>query len=149
MLLATEALDLFGDGAGGVFLTASDADDVPGARPRHAHDGATPSGAGLLAEVFARLWHLTADARWRAAAEALIRAFSGAPEGIGGSPLLLLAADLLERGGCIVVDGPLDDSAAAALAAAALRALRSGADRPAPRPAPVARAVRRVTICRG
>ena len=40
--LATEALDLFGDGEGGVYLTASDAADVPGARPRHAHDGATP-----------------------------------------------------------------------------------------------------------
>ena len=51
--LAAEALDLFGDGEGGVYLTASDAADVPGARPRHAHDGATPSGAGLLVEVFA------------------------------------------------------------------------------------------------
>ena len=48
MLLATQALDLFGDGAGGVFLTASDADDVPGARPRHAHDGATPPGRASL-----------------------------------------------------------------------------------------------------
>ena len=43
-LMASEALDLFGDGAGGVYLTASDAEDVPGARPRHAHDGATPVG---------------------------------------------------------------------------------------------------------
>ena len=48
--LASEAIDLFGDGAGGFFLTASDAADVPGARPRQAHDGATPSGIGLLAE---------------------------------------------------------------------------------------------------
>ena len=118
--LATEALRLFGDDGGGVYLTASDAGDIPGARPRHAHDGATPSGVGLLAEVLARLWHLTANSRWRAAAEGLIRAFSGAREGLAGSPLLLLAADLLERGGCIVVDGPLDDPAAKALAAAAL-----------------------------
>ncbi len=50
--LAAEALDLFGDGAGGIYLTARDAADVPGARPRQAHDGATPSGVGLLAEVF-------------------------------------------------------------------------------------------------
>jgi hypothetical protein len=119
--LATEALGLFGDDVGGVYLTASDAGDIPGARPRHAHDGATPSGVGLLAEVLARLWHLTADPRWRAAADGLIRAFSGAPEGIAGSPLLLLAADVLERGGCIVVDGPLDDPSARLLAAAALR----------------------------
>jgi uncharacterized protein YyaL (SSP411 family) len=120
--LATEALDLFGDGEGGVYLTASDATDVPGARPRHAHDGATPSGAGLMAEVLARLWHLTSESRWRDAADALIRAFSGGPEGIGGSPLLLLATDTLERGGCVVIEGALDDPAASALAVAALRA---------------------------
>ena len=119
-LLATEALDLFGDAKGGVYLTAGDAADVPGARPRHAHDGATPSGAGLLAEVLARLWHLTAEPQWREDADALIRAFAGAAEGLGASPLLLLAADMLERGGCIVIEGPLGDSDAAALAAAAL-----------------------------
>jgi uncharacterized protein YyaL (SSP411 family) len=121
-LLADEALNLFGDGEGGVYLTAADAADVPGARPRHAHDGPTPSGVGLLVEVFGRLWHLTDEARWRNAAEGLIRAFSGAAEGIGASPLLLLGADLLERGGCIVVDGPRDHPAAEALAAVALRA---------------------------
>ncbi len=120
--LAAEALDLFGDGAGGVYLTARDAADVPGARPRQAHDGATPSGVGLLAEVFVGLWRLTDEARWREAAEALIRAVSGAPEGLGGSPLALMSADMLERGGAIVIDGPLDDPRAEALAAVALRA---------------------------
>jgi uncharacterized protein YyaL (SSP411 family) len=120
--LADEALDLFGDGEGGVYLTASDAVDVPAARPRHAHDGATPSGAGLLAEIFARLWHLTDETRWREATENLIRAFSGAPEGIAGCPLLLLAADMLERGGSIVIDGPLEDARSQALAAVALSA---------------------------
>ena len=120
--LASEAADLFGDGAGGVYLTTKDAADVPGARPRHAHDGATPSGVGLLAEVFVRLWHLTDETRWREAAEGLIRAFSGAPEGLGSSPLLLMSADMLERGGSVVVDGPLDDPDAQALAAVALRA---------------------------
>jgi uncharacterized protein YyaL (SSP411 family) len=120
--LASEALDLFGDGAGGVYLTAKDAVDVPGARPRHAHDGATPSGVGLLAEVFVRLWRLTDEARWREAAEGLSHAFSGAPEGLGASPLLLMSADMLERGGSLVVDGPLDDPRAEALAAVALRA---------------------------
>ncbi len=136
--LATEALGLFGDDAGGVYLTASDAGDVPGARPRHAHDGATPSGVGLLAEVLARLWHLTAEPRWRAAADGLIRAFSGAPEGVGGSPLLLLAADLLERGGCIVVDGPLDDPSRPSARRRRSPRVRSCADRPASRSAPVA-----------
>ncbi len=120
--LAVEALERFGDGEGGVYLTAADAADVPGARPRHAHDGATPSGVGLLLEVFAKLWHLTGEDRWRAAADGLIGAFAGAPEGIGGSPLLLMGADMLERGGAIVIDGPHDHPQAEALAAAALRA---------------------------
>src|SRR6185437_13605583 len=86
--LAGEALDLFGDGAGGVYLTARDAADVPGARPRQTQDGATPSGAGLLAETFVRLWHLTDEARWREAAEGLIGAVSGGAEGLGASPLI-------------------------------------------------------------
>ncbi|HKN31439.1 MAG TPA: thioredoxin domain-containing protein [Roseiarcus sp.] len=120
--LAGDALDLFGDGEGGVYLTAADAADVPSARPRHAHDGATPSGVGLLLEVFARLWHLTNEPRWRGAADGLIRAFSGAPEGIGGSPLLLMGADMLERGGCVVIDGPLEDPLAQELARVARRA---------------------------
>jgi hypothetical protein len=120
--LASEAIDLFGDGAGGFYLTAKDAADMPGARPRQTHDGATPSGVGLLAETFVHLWHLTDEARWGEAAEALIRAVSGAPEGLGGSPLTLMSADMLERGGSVVVDGPLDDPAAQTLAFAALRA---------------------------
>ena len=120
--LATEAIDLFGDGAGGFYLTAKDAADVPGARPRQTHDGATPSGVGLLAETFVRLWHLTDENRWREAADDLIRAVSGAPEGLGASPLTLMSADMLERGGSVVIDGPLDDPAAQALAAPALRA---------------------------
>jgi uncharacterized protein len=120
--LASEAIDLFGDGAGGFYLTASDAADVPGARPRQAHDGATPSGVGLLAETFVRLWHLSDEARWGEAAEGLIRAVSGAPGGLGGSPLTLMSADMLARGGSVVIDGPLDDPAAQALAFAALRA---------------------------
>jgi uncharacterized protein len=119
--LTTQAMDLFGDGAGGFYLTARDAADVPGARPRQTHDGATPSGVGLLAEVFVRLWHQTDEARWREAADGLIRAVSGAPEGLGGSPLTLMSADMLKRGGSVVIDGPLDDPAAQALAAVALR----------------------------
>ncbi|MBV9288639.1 MAG: thioredoxin domain-containing protein [Hyphomicrobiales bacterium] len=120
--LAAETLALFGDGQGGVYLTAADAADVPGARPRHAHDGATPSGVGLLVEVFVRLWHLTDEARWREATDGLIRAFSGGREGMGGSPLLLMGADMLERGGSIMVDGPHDHPLAQSLAAVALKA---------------------------
>ncbi|HSU05977.1 MAG TPA: thioredoxin domain-containing protein, partial [Acetobacteraceae bacterium] len=57
--LAEAALTHFSDGVGGFFTTADDASDVPLARPRTAADNATPAGNGLLAEVFARLWHLT------------------------------------------------------------------------------------------
>jgi len=120
--LAAEALDLFGDGSGGVYLTARDAADVPGARPRQTHDGASPSGVGMLAEALVRLWHLTDELRWREAAEGLIRAVSGSPEGLGGVPLTLMSADALERGGSVVIDGALSDPRAQALAQVALNA---------------------------
>ena len=108
---------------GALFLTASDSPDAPSVRARIAHDGATPSGVGLMAEVYARLHHLTDAAEWREAAERLIRAFTGvAPVALAQSPLLLAAADMRERGGCVVVEGPLDDPRAMALAAAALAA---------------------------
>jgi uncharacterized protein YyaL (SSP411 family) len=41
---------------------------------------------------------------------------------LGGSPLTLMSADMLERGGSVVVDGLLDDLTGQALALAALRA---------------------------
>ena len=59
--LARAAETAFADGQGGYYTTAADASDVPLARPRTAADNATPAGNGLLAEVFARLWHLTGD----------------------------------------------------------------------------------------
>ena len=108
---------------GALYLTAEDASDAPAIRPRIAHDGATPSGVGLIAEVFARLYHLTDEAAWRESAERLIRAFAGAgPQELAQSPLLLAAADMLERGGCVAVEGPLEDPLARALAQAALAA---------------------------
>src|SRR4029077_3462586 len=63
----------FPDGHGGYCTTAADATDVPLVRLRTAVDTATPSGNGMLAEVFARLWHLTGDRAWRLRAEALLR----------------------------------------------------------------------------
>jgi hypothetical protein len=120
--LAHEAQDLFGDADGSFFLTARDAADVPGGRPRHPHDGATPSGVGLMAEALVRLAQLTGAEQWRYAAERLIRAFTGAPNLLPQSPLLLAAADFLERGTVVVIAGPLDDAAAEALAGVALAA---------------------------
>ncbi len=119
---AQAAQNLFGAEDGGFYLTARDASDGLIVRPRPPHDGVTPSGASLMAEVFAKLAHLTDEPRWREAAERLIRAASGALEGLAQNPLLLAAADLLERGGCVVIEGKLDDPLAQALAQAALAA---------------------------
>jgi len=118
--LAEAALARFADGAGGFFTTADDATDVPLARPRTAADNATPSGNGMLAEVFARLHDLTGAPVWRSRAEALLRAFSGNPDQFATMPTLLAAADLLEEGATVVIVGPLDHPATEALAAAAL-----------------------------
>src|SRR5271154_6711556 len=116
------ALDLFGAPDGGLYLTTREAAASLIVRPRPAHDGAVPSGASLMAEVLARLWHLTGAPHWREAAERLIRAASGAREALAQNPLLLAAADLLERGAVVVVEGPRDDFEAAALGKIALAA---------------------------
>ena len=120
--LAEAAVAHFADGAGGYCTTAEDAADVPLARPRSAADDATPAGAGLLAEVFARLWLLTGAPVWRARAEALLRAFAGAGTQFASMPTLLAAADLLEEAATVVIAGPAGDARAEALARAALAA---------------------------
>ena len=100
---------------------ARDVADVPGVRPRHPHDGFdAPSGIGLMAEVLVRLFHLTGDAQWRERGQGLMRAFTGAPELLVQSPLLLFAADFMERGIVAVVAGAAEDPSVSALAHAAL-----------------------------
>ena len=141
--LARKARELFGDSDGSLFQTAADAADVPGPRPRHARDNATPSGVGMMAEAFARLHHLTGETYWRDACEKLIGAFSGAGAALAMSPTLLCAADLLERGKVVVVAGAREQGADALVRAAltapdpvvcVLRA-RDGVDWPASSPA--------------
>ena len=116
---ATEAK--FADGHGGFYTTADDATDVPLARPRTAADNATPAGAGIIAEVFARLFHLTGDDAWRARTEATLRAFTDV-ERISGMPGILSAADLLEEAATVVIAGDPADPRVEQLAAPALRA---------------------------
>jgi uncharacterized protein YyaL (SSP411 family) len=110
---ARAALARFGASDGGLYLTAEDADDAPAVRARIAHDGATPSGVGLMAEVFVRLHHLTDAPEWREAAERLFSAFSGVdPRALTQSPLLLSAWDFFTRGGVVKVSpGALHDVA--------------------------------------
>ncbi len=95
---------------------------MPLTRPRTAADNATPSGNGIMAEVLARLYHLTGDTTWRTRAEAVLRAFSGQPDQMSGMPTLLAAADLLEAGGTVVVAGDLAGPSGRALLRAALSA---------------------------
>jgi uncharacterized protein YyaL (SSP411 family) len=118
--LARAAEAAFADGDGGYYTTAADATDVPLARPRTAADNATPAANGLLAEVFARLAHITGDAQWQRKCEALLRAFSGNPEQLSAMPTLLTAADLLEEGTAVVVAGDPTLPQARGLATAAL-----------------------------
>ena len=118
IIAATQAH--FSDDHGGFYTTADDAADVPLARPRTAADNATPAGVGLLAEVLARLFHLTGDTAWGARTEALLRAFSD-PERITGMPGVLAAADLLEEAATVVIAGDPADPQAQALTMAALR----------------------------
>jgi uncharacterized protein YyaL (SSP411 family) len=117
---AAEAL--FADGAGGFYTTASDAADVPLTRPRTAADDATPAGNGMMAEVYARLFHLTGDAAWRSKAEGVLRAFASDAERLAIMPGLLAAADFLEEAATVVVTGEARDEAPRTLLNAALTA---------------------------
>ena len=107
---------------GGFYQSASDAKDVPAPRPRSASDGAAPSGQGLMAELLARLFLLTGEARWQSAAEAVITANAGASDGLASATGLLLAARLLHESATVVVTGA--PAAASRLAVVAL----AGAD---------------------
>ncbi|MBE9604462.1 thioredoxin domain-containing protein [Acetobacteraceae bacterium H6797] len=105
---------------GGYFTSADDATDVLH-RGRQPGDNAVPSGNGVLAEVQARLYHLTGDDRWRVLAESTIGAFTGLTQALTAMPGLLAAADLLESGAVVVVAGDPAEEGAQALAQAALR----------------------------
>jgi hypothetical protein len=117
---ANEAERRFGDGEGGVFMTARESADELIVRVRPPHDGASPSGASLLAEVFAKLHHVTGEARWAEAAMSLARVHAEEGAALAQAPLLLAAIDLLHRGGAVFIEGRLDDAAASALADVAL-----------------------------
>jgi len=118
--LANAAETAFADGHGGFFTTAADATDVPLTRPRGAADNVTPSGNGMMAEVFARLYHLTGNPDWRTRSESVLTAFSGQPDQLAHMPTLLAAADLLESAATVVIAG--DPAGAAPLLHAALSA---------------------------
>ncbi|MBV9755866.1 MAG: thioredoxin domain-containing protein [Alphaproteobacteria bacterium] len=123
--IAEAAYTWFADPHGSYYMTAADAADVPlgaAGRQRTALDNATPSGNGVMAEVLARLFHLSGDQIWRERAEAVVAAFGGKPETLAGSPTLLGAADLLEAGISVVIAGAPALPGTIALRRVALRA---------------------------
>jgi uncharacterized protein YyaL (SSP411 family) len=123
--LAAVAERWFGAPGAAYYSTAADAADLPlgaEARPRTASDNATPAGNGIMAEVLARLYHLTGDPAWRERALAVLRAFGGLGDRLASSPTLLAAADLLEEGAAVVIAGSPEAAATLALLQVALAA---------------------------
>jgi hypothetical protein len=109
----------YGDAEGGYFLSADDVVDLI-QRAKPLFDNATPSGNGAMAEVLARLHHLTGEDAYRTRAEALFRALAPARvEMLINAPGLACAFEYLERPTMIVVAGEgkgADDLLAAAFA---------------------------------
>jgi uncharacterized protein YyaL (SSP411 family) len=111
----------YADPRGGFFFTADDAESLI-ARSKNALDQPNPSGNGTLAAVLARLYYLTGDADYRAAAQATLDAFAGAArQNLFGHATLLNAAELLANGLQIVIVGERASADAQALIAAAYR----------------------------
>ncbi len=69
--LLDRALRVFGDGSGGCYDTASDADELV-VRPRDLTDNVTPSGTSALAEALLTYASVTGSGRHRDAAEAAV-----------------------------------------------------------------------------
>ncbi len=89
--LAEELLLHFADPAGGFFLTADDAEKLI-VRPKELIDGALPSGNSAAAALLQRLWRLTAEERWREAAQRQLAFLSGVFDRCpAGAPFALCA----------------------------------------------------------
>ncbi len=116
--LIQEVEERFMDPDGSFYTNASDADDVI-VRLRNAADESVLSGNGLMAENYARLFHITGYAEWAERAQRIVSAYSGAGDALGAMPTLMGAASLLRNGISIVVHGAEDDPAYQALLKAA------------------------------
>jgi hypothetical protein len=97
---------------GGYFLSADDTHDVI-TRTKSIFDHATPSGNGVMAEVLARLFHLTGDLRFRQRCHDLLTLFSGDnPNYLVSVPGLLAGYQWLEASRQVVIIGDGDQAAA-------------------------------------
>ena len=102
------------DAAKGYFLGADDTEDVI-ARTKAVHDNAVPSGNGVMAEVLARLFHITGEAEHQQRAEQLFKAIAGKEaENISHQPALMIAFELLQTGVQVVIAGTESGTAAGA-----------------------------------
>jgi uncharacterized protein YyaL (SSP411 family) len=98
------------ESAGGYYFTAADADDVI-TRTKNSLDNATPAGNAVMAEVLARLYHLTGDDDYRSRCESLIAAFSGeAAKNPYHYVTLINAAQFLAEATQMIFIGDLEDS---------------------------------------
>ena len=96
---------------GGYFFTASDASTLI-TRTKTAHDAATPSGNGVMAETLARLYALTGKSAYRDRAEAVVGAFSGElAQNFFPLATLLNAADFMAKPLQIAVVGRAGEAA--------------------------------------
>jgi uncharacterized protein YyaL (SSP411 family) len=110
------------DAGGGYFLAADETDDVI-TRPKTIADNATPSGNGTMAEVLARLFHLTGNETYRHRADHLFRLFSGDnPQYLFSIPGLLSSFELLAGSTQIAIIGEPNDTETLKLRHAVFRA---------------------------
>ncbi len=99
----------------GYFLSADDTADVI-QRSKTVHDNAVPAGNGVMAEVLARLYHLTGDAAYRDRCDVLLNAVAAKEtRQLIHQPTLLGAFEHLETGQQVVVAGDDADPATRAL----------------------------------
>jgi hypothetical protein len=117
--------DYWDDVAGGLFDTARGRGGEQGllpARVKPVQDTPTPSPNGVAGVTLVRLHELTADARWRERAGALVSAFAGGALELGlhGAAFLLALDWYLSPGTHLVVIGEAGDEAAAEMHRAAL-----------------------------
>jgi uncharacterized protein YyaL (SSP411 family) len=119
-LVATANAWYWDKSGGGYFFTAEDARDLI-TRTKHAHDNATPSGNGVMAQVLTRLYHHTGKTEYRDRAAAVIATFAGEVQR-NFFPLstLLNAAELAERPLQVVLVGAQEALRRAAVTAASL-----------------------------
>jgi len=128
LMLSDEVLERFYDEESGtVFDTSHDAETLV-VRPRDPVDGATPSGASLAAELFARAGALTDQARYRNAARTVVAHEVEAMEQYGSAfGRMLSVVDRLEAASVeVALLAPTDSDPSALIQAAHAEFLRGG-----------------------